>query len=449
MTHEPRLWDLLTGEGRTLVPVHYQLFERRPPGSSLPQRLASSDWYQAPLFACFDFAKPISRCRDEEPPRPMPNALPTQETPQDGRPDRAAHRPFVLFACCIPVRGARRSVLCDLQRRTYRLIPNGLYDILTEQSGQTIAAIKAAYGHEFDREIDGYFEFLLEHELGFFTDEPERFPPLDPTYETPSRVTNAIIDVDAASRHDYAAIFSQLDDLGCQAVELRCFVPLSLSALREALAPTRRGRLRAINLLVAHTPEIASEAFAPFIEAERRLSSILVHSAPAPRQETLGRAVPVTFVRQAIDSSACCGVVQPRHFAINIETWSEARTANSCLNRKIAIDAGGEIRNCPSLPQSYGNASDTSLHSALARRDFKRLWDINKDQIEVCKDCEFRTICIDCRAYLTDPNNPYSKPAKCTYDPYTAQWGPAAPPGPGNTLEHQPIGWLHQERRNT
>ena len=28
----------------------------------------------------------------------------------------------------------------------------------------------------------------------------------------------------------------------------------------------------------------------------------------------------------------------------------------------------------------------------------------------------------DCRAYIQDKNNIYSKPAKCNYDPYNAEW---------------------------
>lgn len=71
MTGDPRdaqLGDQLTDDGRQLVPVCYHLFERRPPGSSLPQRLASSAWYHAPSFACFAFHKPISRCRRHDEP---------------------------------------------------------------------------------------------------------------------------------------------------------------------------------------------------------------------------------------------------------------------------------------------------------------------------------------------------------------------------------------------
>ena len=142
---------------------------------------------------------------------------------------------FSLFACCLPVQGARRSLVCDLQRQSFQFIPNGLYEILTEHAGKTAAGIKAAYDHEYDEEIDEYFEFLLGHEFGFWCADPERFPALDLTWEAPERITNAILDVDRRSDHDYAKIFRELDDLGCKALELRCFESVPLPELRRIL----------------------------------------------------------------------------------------------------------------------------------------------------------------------------------------------------------------------
>lgn len=47
---------------------------------------------------------------------------------------------------------------------------------------------------------------------------------------------------------------------------------------------------------------------------------------------------------------------------------------------------------------------------------------ITKDKITGCKDCEFRYICTDCRAYIEEPEDIYSKPLKCGYDPNTGEW---------------------------
>jgi hypothetical protein len=60
--------------------------------------------------------------------------------------------------------------------------------------------------------------------------------------------------------------------------------------------------------------------------------------------------------------------------------------------------------------------------SAINNDNFKTLWSINKDSTLICRDCEFRYICTDCRAYLMDPDLINSKPLKCSYDPYLAKW---------------------------
>ena len=70
----------------------------------------------------------------------------------------------------------------------------------------------------------------------------------------------------------------------------------------------------------------------------------------------------------------------------------------------------------------FGNIQNTTLNEALNKTGFKKYWNINKDQIDVCKDCEFRYVCTDCRAYTENPTVNFSKPLKCGYDPYKGIW---------------------------
>jgi SPASM domain peptide maturase of grasp-with-spasm system len=122
-----------------------------------------------------------------------------------------------------------------------------------------------------------------------------------------------------------------------------------------------------------------------------------------------------------------CGLIEKEQFVVNENSYFESKNYNSCLNRKVCIDSNGEIKNCPSMVKSFGNIENLTIIDAINISGFKDLWVINKNQIEVCKDCEFRHICTDCRAFIEDPNNIYSKPAKCSYDPYTATWGDENP----------------------
>lgn len=345
------------------------------------------------------------------------------------RPANTNNVVFRLFASCIAVQGASRSTICDLQRNAIHLIPNALYDILTRHRDRTLEEIRGIYGNEHDDTIDSYFEFLLKNELGFWCDEPEAFPDLDLTWDRPEVITNAVIDIDSQSDHDFQSIFSQLDDLGCRFVQIRFFSRWPLADIEsKVLGPTSFGGLRGIELLLAEDPQWREGELDDFCQRNTRIVAIMVHSSSSLRRERLEHSgITAFFSTDRIDSAAHCGQIHPDYFAPTLACFTEAQKHNTCLNRKISIDARGEIKNCPSFPISYGNAKTRSLHSAVACQSFKDLWYINKDQIEVCKDCEFRYVCTDCRAFIKHPANKLSKPSKCSYDPYTARWGRVEP----------------------
>lgn len=102
--------------------------------------------------------------------------------------------------------------------------------------------------------------------------------------------------------------------------------------------------------------------------------------------------------------------------------YTESVNHNSCLNGKISVDSNGNIKNCPSTSELFGNIKSNTLAEAIEMPGFRKYWDISKEKIHVCKDCEFRFICSDCRAYIEDPEDMYSKPLKCGYNPYTGEW---------------------------
>lgn len=122
-----------------------------------------------------------------------------------------------------------------------------------------------------------------------------------------------------------------------------------------------------------------------------------------------------------------CGGINLRTLYNSLDSFEnhlEQLTHNGCLNKKISIDANGEIKNCPQMQQSYGNIISTKLSDILSNKDFLSKWGISKDLINTCKDCEFRYNCSDCRAYTEAESDSehFSKPLKCGYDPYKAEW---------------------------
>lgn len=332
---------------------------------------------------------------------------------------------FVLFSNCIPVRGAMRSVILDLQRESMFYITNDLYDILQELKSGTYHQLIDQYEIEDVPVIEKYLNFLDENDLGFWTEEANRFPELNLDYHSPSIITNSIIDVNRNSRHNWRSLFSQLEELGCRDIQLRFYDFIPLSEISGILSLLEVSTIKSVELVVKYDNTFTKSSIRNFTNGFFRIKTLTVHSSPwdeiylMNKGEVRSGMGNIIFVKQNIDSSQHCGQISPLYFSFTaISTITEAYNHNSCLNRKLSIDHNGDIKNCPTLPSTYGNANNDTLSAAITP-EFMKYWNLSKDQINICKVCEYRYVCTDCRAFL---ENDKEKPLKCTYDPYTLKW---------------------------
>lgn len=329
---------------------------------------------------------------------------------------------FHLFSCCIPVKGFRKAVICDLQRNIIQPIPLPLYEMLAQsadkQELKTVDDIIEKYGLKDKLLIEEYLTFLYHNQFGYTTDSPVSNVHIDLTeYKEENTITNAIVDYEACSMHSLESIAPQLDVLNCLALELRFYYPVSSEKLDN--------ELRSLDGTSIHTLELVLEYSEDF-NLEKILK--LKESLPILRKITLSNScentvyyrdeLTIIFTHDLIRDERCCGVTNEFYCIAETKLFIESVHFNSCLNKKIAVDKQGFIRNCPSMRNHYGHISVKSLFEALKDEQFRKIWTINKDQIEVCSDCELRYVCQDCRAYIEDEGNPYSKPIKCKYNPY-------------------------------
>lgn len=332
---------------------------------------------------------------------------------------------FKLFANCIPVKGASRSIICDLQRRDYQLIPNSLFDLLMSFPLFTITELIDAYGENERETLIEYVSFLEEHEFGGWLNDHSAFQPLDLTWFKPSEITNSIIDWNKDSDFEFEPIFNELNDLNCQYLQLRFFDHFKKVRLEELLTSLDRSSILSIEIFFHDSLEFTTNDFQRLLRRFPRITRLIVHSAKENRYfndpEHFLDLIALNYTTQKITDEAHCGEVHSGYFSCNIDHFTEAKQFNTCLNKKISIDKKGQICNCPSMTQKFGKIGDATLNATLINEEFTTKWSTNKDQIETCKECEFRYICSDCRAY-TEGNLPLSKPAKCNYDPYKGEW---------------------------
>lgn len=322
---------------------------------------------------------------------------------------------FTLFSNCIVVKGVSRSSICDLQRGKIYFIPNKIADIIGNDSIHVDLISD-------DESYQKWINILIAEELGFLTKNPDYYPKLSMEWNTPELIKNAIIEMDSISKDILQETLIQLNECYCKFIEFRYYLNSDLTTLIEVFPLLKKGNLRGIIIYVPYPQNADLTQIYSLINSTGLVREIIVHSAKKEDIANQKQLKRIFYTDQIIDSEAHCGQISSDYFSINNKTFAESKTYNSCLNRKVSIDQYGNIKNCPSMKKSYGNVENTNIKNLLKKDDFKEVWNITKDQIEICKNCEFRYVCTDCRAYIEDPDNLYSKPLKCGYNPYTSLW---------------------------
>jgi SPASM domain peptide maturase of grasp-with-spasm system len=120
----------------------------------------------------------------------------------------------------------------------------------------------------------------------------------------------------------------------------------------------------------------------------------------------------------------CQGIIKKEFFSLSTSHFFQSQSFNTCLYKKLYISNYGEIKNCP-YAESYGNIDILSVQQIqlLSKNSaFTKHWNVIKDKIQICQDCELRHFCTDCRYFIKDKNDIYSQPANCGYNPYLAKW---------------------------
>jgi len=330
---------------------------------------------------------------------------------------------FVLFSCCLITKGVNRSIIIDTQRNEFHFIPNELCELIEEFRAEPVRQVMSRFTDAGERDILlEYLNFFEQNELGFYTNNPDSFPRIDNEFRSLNAISNAIIDIRNVVNYDIDAKLQELESLGCEAVQIRIFESLAHQAFDKLLQSFAGLSFRCVEILMNADELYDKKHLRKLLKAHPDINKIVLHSSKKNGFLSLNHYQLLEFKTSVLANRTQCGQIGAKYFIPNLSHVIESQSFNVCLNKKIAIDEDGFIKNCPSFDQHFGNARESSLTEAMERKGFKDFWALGKDKIETCKDCEFRHICTDCRAYIKEQGNLYSKPAKCGYDPYTNIW---------------------------
>ena len=97
---------------------------------------------------------------------------------------------------------------------------------------------------------------------------------------------------------------------------------------------------------------------------------------------------------------------------------------NTCWYGKCVVSTDGTVYPCEFERNiKYGNVKENSLVEIIQNDSVDKFWFWDFSKVDICKDCEFRFACRDCRPLAFAENgNLTDKMPRCTYNPTEGTW---------------------------
>ncbi len=316
------------------------------------------------------------------------------------------------------VKGFGRSLVYNALTSKVLFVPNSLADII-QGNNFRLKYLLNFYGVENKEIISSYLSFLNDNNILIKTDK--NFIPISTEWVSPNKILSSIIEVESTNIKIVNKAIIQLSELGCKSLEFRVWGNLKFVTLVNLCKKVSESDIGSLNIFLSFNSKADFINLKKLVHQFLKISIIVCSGAPSNKNEYFfNGSSSILYSTKSNNLTTSCGVIGSHQF--RYERFLESQNHNTCLNRKITIMLNGDIKNCPSMKDIYGNLFNDTLKEILLKQDFITKWYLNKDKISKCKDCEFRYFCYDCRAYTQNPDDIYSKPLKCGYDPYTNKW---------------------------
>ncbi len=298
-------------------------------------------------------------------------------------------------------KGSARSVITDLSRGNYHFIPNYLYDILIESNGvYNIQEIKNKF---FKKDLDlfnEYFDFLIKND--YIIDIPNElrgnFPKMKFYFEYPFVLENIYFVVTKSNIPKIINLFKE------EIVDITKNYTYLIS--NEV---TKKEIIGLLDVVTTCTVAYHKLIMNKTVNIDYKLVEILSF------EENIDDAF---FEKKTLRETF------PK-FHNNIVLYTEATNHHTFFNRSVFINSKGLILGHYADKSNYGSiykVSKEQFIEIIQNENIQKFWNIPKNTVSVCKDCELRMMCIDLRIPCSYDGILYTHKEECSYNPYIAKW---------------------------
>lgn len=332
---------------------------------------------------------------------------------------------YMQFANCMIVKGDKRSVVCDLQRSFFKFIPNELYNILNSSRFINLNDLYNQYANckENIKIIDQYVTFLIDEEFGCFIEKEEivLFPEISKEFLRNTQIKSCILIFSEASKYLNGDEIKILEKFGLKHVTF-IISEISLDQVVQLVLLFEETKISSIELFFEYG-DYETELLSELINNHNRVNCITLYNSPTKGFETTFHKNILRPIR-LLDRNITHMFNMERaplkfDFIINTNFFIESEEYNVYYNNKIFINHMGEVSNV-FKGNTYGVIGE--IENIIVDDVFKDLWATSKNNILICRDCEFRKMCLDSRIPIRNKKGEYQYTTECNYNPYTAKW---------------------------
>ena len=310
-------------------------------------------------------------------------------------------------------------------------------ELIDELKEKSVDEVESEFDNDNQslRNFHDFIDKMVQRDMAITTNNPECFPPMSEQIDYQSvLLQDAIIEIDQnkTDRHKLNKIFSQLSELHCTEWQIRLLSPFDTNYILSLLDEISKTETLYLEIHCENSYNVTDQQLRLMIEKYAFLANIYLYGCEhASKTDVCSTSISseitcfctIYRLNYSFQKGQCCGqiCIENMDFS-NIKVNHRLKKTNGCLYKKICFDVDGNIKNCPSLHETFGNIDNINIQKIIENKDFTKLWYITHNDIDACKDCEYRLNCTGCSAFVQQTGNPLSKPSKCNYDPYTCKW---------------------------
>lgn len=296
---------------------------------------------------------------------------------------------IVLFAYCKIVKGKDKNILCDLQKGKIKYIPQAMITVITLLQSQPYLEVKEYFKAE-ETIFLSYVTFLLQEKFAFQSElAASHFPDLENSWSSPEIINNAIVEY-SFTHYNLKSLFVQLDDLLTKFIELRLTVcrENNLNELVDVLEYCSQSVCCSLQIMLPSCAPTYCSKIINTLDQFPIVNRIVFYSSEA--KHTVNREKhTVYFIPESLEDITKATIASTV-LINNIAYYHECQNHNPYYNKKVAITAKGQIKNCIKNKKVFGSLSKQPLKQVVNSDEFQEFWYVTPDQIIDIQDSELR-----------------------------------------------------------